>query len=295
MEVEGFRLSYSPGMSLGVRQGTEGTYMYEGREVFQNAPLELVAAEVRFTYVPGLNRDEAREKFAEALRDMVPVASLDRIQNVTIGEDQPPKVETDSQFRLMDRTSTLSVVLQPARLVVETTAYPQFERFRETLFRAIKALPAQQIGAVGRIGLRYIDEIRVPSEINGVRDWIGWIDSRLLAALGVQEKPVAKSLQGLIHYDWGDRRFLNFRFGAFPAGSALSMGKLKRRDRPRGPFFLLDLDSYWESGEEIEPFEVDQVVGILDDLHTPAGEVFVASITDKIREEVFRERRTDKP
>lgn len=268
---------------------TKGHIVYERREVFANAPLELVAAELRFSYTPSLTSDNAREEFARVLRDLVPVSRLEQLHTFTLVPGSGPKLSAEDMFRLTDRKSTLSVSLQASRLVVETTDYPQFEEFRNVIERAVGALvDRHDIGGLERVGIRYIDEVRVPGRIDSAQDWSSWVDDRLIASLDM-EPLSAKSFQAIVEYVVGEDAYVNFRFGAIEAGSAISSSVLRRRDESkRGPYFLLDIDSYWESSEQIYPFKADAVIATLNRLHEPAAKIFVSSITDRLRAEVLR-------
>ena len=65
-------------------------------------------------------------------------------------------------------------------------------------------------------------------------------------------------------------------------------GELKRPTPVPGPFFLLDIDSFWMPGEGDSEFDVDGLMAISDDLHTPVRELFENLITEELREEVLR-------
>jgi uncharacterized protein (TIGR04255 family) len=268
--------------------------MYAGREVFPNPPLELVVAEIRFSYVPTFARTEAHERFTRLLADLAPVAALDSIQTVTVGPDTSPTVENERQLRLLNRESTVAVALKPDRLGVETTDYPQFAGFRDLARRAVEATSTvHELPGVERIGLRYIDEIRIPAPVRTVRDWRGWIDERLLASADIyKDQPVAA--QGVLQYRPDDRCRLTFRFGAASGPGVLARGTLRRRPRQRsGPYFLLDIDSFWQAGDETPQLSTDEILEVIERLHQPTGQIFASAITEKLRSEVLRLEGSD--
>lgn len=264
--------------------------MYDGREVYANAPLELVAAEIRFTFVPSLARSEAREAVSHALRDLTPVPKLEKFHTFSLSEDGPPVQATEEQFRLLNRENTLSIVVEPQRLVIETTRYTDFEGFRDVIARAVEAVGEKQsIAGVERVGLRYIDEVRIPTPVNTARDWRGWIDDRLLSSLEIRPENSAEMIQVVTQYSTGPERHLRFRYGSVDGPSIVGGGVLKvRKKHTAGPYFLLDMDSFWESSDHIPDFEYSAVMDIVDGLHLPTGETFSASITEKLKEEVLR-------
>ena len=55
-----------------------------------------------------------------------------------------------------------------------------------------------------------------------------------------------------------------------------------------GPFFLLDIDSFWQPSEVSPTLELNSVLGELDELHMPVREMFESLITEKLRKEVLR-------
>ena len=272
-----------------------GGPLYAGREVYANAPLELVAAEIKFTYVPSLARDRGRESFAGELRDLTPVPKLEKFHTLSFGPTNEGTQGEQEQFRLLNRDSTLSVVLDPQRVVIETTRYSSFDDFRVIVDRAVGALAQNHdIAGVERIGLRYIDEIRVPVEIKSARDWYGWVDDRLLAALDVRPDDLAETLQTVIEYRTQNERILRFRFGSINGPSLVGDEPLrKRRKYAPGPYFLLDLDSFWQATEQTPAFDGTEVMRIIDSLHLPTGETFAASITEQLKTHVLRKDARD--
>ncbi|XTZ13756.1 TIGR04255 family protein [Micromonospora echinospora] len=283
-------------MRTSARVSMQGGTLYDGREVYASAPLELVAAEIRFTFVPSLARNEAREAVSDALRDLTPVPKLEKFYTFSLTKDDPPTPTTKEQFRLLNRENTLSIVVEPQRLVVETTEYNNFEGFRKVVARALQAVTEKQnIAGVERVGLRYVDEVRIPAPVTTARDWRGWIDERLLSSLEIRPDNPAESIQAITQYSTGPERHLRFRYGSVRGPSIVGGdGSLKtRKKHPPGPYFLLDIDSFWQSSDQIPTFEYEAVMEIVDGLHLPTGEIFSASITEKLKEEVFRKGDRD--
>ncbi|BCI91734.1 hypothetical protein NIIDMKKI_69400 [Mycobacterium kansasii] len=61
--------------------------------------------------------------------------------------------------------------------------------------------------ALVRVGLRYIDEVRVPEPITDVRAWAKWIDDGIIRPLTIGPDDVAvRNVQGLVTFDLGDGR-----------------------------------------------------------------------------------------
>src|SRR5665647_379627 len=84
------------------------------------------------------------------------------------------------RFTMRDRT--LSVAITGASLTVETTRYRQYLDFRSVVARVFDAA-AELLNpdGIARVGMRYIDEIRVPGiEAERPSAWRDWIDPSLL-------------------------------------------------------------------------------------------------------------------
>ncbi len=265
--------------------------MYAGREVFPNSPLEYVAAEVRYPYSPRLRQQDVRDAILVELEDLVPILrSQQRLRMSGIAGGAVSQ-ELDQFTRAFNRASTLAVAVTANTLTVDTTTYEEFPAFRSVLDRCVSALDKHASpAAVERVGLRFINEVRVPSAITNVRDWHGWITDGLVDVAALNPDHEAVSLEGAVVYTTGEHRSLTFRFVAAPAGSMIGNEPLKRRrPSPDGPFFALDLDSFWQPPVEASPaWAVETIMAVLDQLHEPIGATFQSAITSKLRDTVLR-------
>jgi uncharacterized protein (TIGR04255 family) len=265
--------------------------MYEGREVFPNSPLEYVAAEVRYPYAPRLRQQDVRDAILAELEDLVPILRPHQRLRMSGIAGGPVSQELDQVTRAFNRASTLGVAVTTNALTVDTTSYEEFPSFRSILDRCVSALDKHASpAAVERVGLRFINEVRVPAAITNVRDWHGWITNALVDAAAVNPDHEAMNLEGVVVYTTGEHRSLTFRFAAAPEGSMIGNEPLKRqRPSPEGPFFALDLDSFWQPPLEASPaWAVEMIMAVLDQLHEPVGATFQGAITDKLRDTVLR-------
>jgi uncharacterized protein (TIGR04255 family) len=99
-----------------------------------------------------------------------------------------------------------AVTFRRDAIAVETTRYVQYERFRDVAALAIGARQAvDPVDGVDRLGLRYIDEIRVPDIGVAPVGWEPWVDASLLgpAAAGAKLGVAAAQLQGAVLFDMG--------------------------------------------------------------------------------------------
>lgn len=264
--------------------------MYGGREVYPNAPFQFVVAEIRFPYAPRLRQQDTLDRVQIALEPLVPIRQVDQVVNVRIGPGESSGQTSEHIIRLLNRAATCSVSFQTEAIRVETTHYEEFSRFLDLITATVRAVADEHaVPAVSRLGLRYIDEIRVPEQIKDVRDWEHWVSTDLVKIPGPRDLPVRQH-QGLVQYETGDDTALRLQFSARDGASVIADGPLKRRGPVEaGPFFALDIDSFWDarSPEKALDFDAVQIETTLTRLHRPTGEVFQRALTDRLRE-LFR-------
>lgn len=265
--------------------------MYPNREVFSNAPLALVTAEIRFTDSPRLRRQETLDSLAIALEERYPFSTPQTQTEVTfdVGNLKPgvlPQFEQQRRVVLTNSTKTESVTITPSSFICETTAYREFDDFRMGVTAVCEALISASVRpALVRVGLRYFDEVRVPEPITDVRAWSKWIDDSVLGpvTIGPDDVP-ARITQGLVTFDLGDGKGLNFQYAALNQPPVVQPQFLNRQHFESGPFFVLDLDGYRDFIEQdAVRLDTDEVTNVLTAVHDPAGAVFQRAITEDAR------------
>ncbi len=260
--------------------------MYPNREVFPNPPLALVAAEIRFTDAARLRQQKTKDEVTIALEERFPFAELLQRADLNLTLGDAPQIQERLGVVLKSTNSTETLTIMSESLTYETTAYDSFEELLEAVAAACEALVAARVRpAVQRVGLRYIDEVRVPEPLTDVRQWGKWIDDRLIGPLAVgPENFPATTTQSVSTYDLGEGRGLNFRFAALNQGPIVVPQFLKRPPIESGPFFVLDFDGFHDfSGQEAVPLSSEVVRESLSTVHVPCGTAFQRSITDEAR------------
>lgn len=275
-------------------------YPSEDREIYPSAPLSFVAFELTFPPVLAL-QDEAvkREVFAR-LREILPIPAAAplsvggfSVQLSAAGAQGAPMgpgaLGSPPGLRMLNRDRTASVTITPQSLLVETSAYGRFERFRDDLISEALATLGQVevVPGMQRIGLRYIDEIRIEG-VEQPADWTPYIDGSLHGPIGLLESP-ARVTQGLVEYGVADQRQLVLRYGATTGWAVDPNGPLRLSTNDAGAFFLLDIDSFWSASPELLPeYSHETALHLCNELHKPIRQLFEASITDKLRNDVLR-------
>jgi len=267
--------------------------VYPNREIFPHAPLALVAAEIRFTDAARLRQQQTKDAVAIALEERFPFAeSLKRAEvnlNLIPGGGQP-QIQERLGVVLKNANSTESLTIMSESLTYETTAYTNFEQLLEAVSAACDALTEAKVQpAVQRVGLRYIDEVRVSEQVTDVRQWSTWINGQLIGHLdaGPEAYP-ATGLESVSTYDLGGGKGLNIRFAALNQGPVVVPQFLKRPAISSGPFFVLDFDGFHDfTSLDAVPLSSRVVLESLSAVHIPCGMAFQRSITDEARQ-LFR-------
>ena len=269
---------------------------------FRNPPLVLTVLEIRYPEIAGGLTDNAAASMKEAVRDSLPimVSQIEQQVGVPIETPAPLQVTQRSAPRFCTRDQATALVVRHDALVLETAAYAGWvEHFRPLALQVTEAL--ERICApdgVLRIGLRYIDEIRVPGAGDDPEDWDGYITPQLLATAAAELRPAgmnATAWQGRIHYQTDDSCALTVRYGPQSGHAVDPEGPTRRKSmHPPGPYFLLDSDAFWTSELEIPEFAADGILERCDRVHRAASDFFKIAVTDKLRIEVF-DRSTDAP
>ena len=128
-------------------------------------PLVLVLCQVRLSPVPQM------ERYIPAIQEVFrrrgfPIERAGKVHQVTFRPSSSTPVQLTEQHRwdYRNKDETWSILLTQDTVILQTTAYTQFEEFVERLQLAVRTVLAEsehdQLGVVHRVGLRYIDVVR---------------------------------------------------------------------------------------------------------------------------------------
>ena len=152
------------------------------REVYTNAPLVYVTCEIRFPLVPRLTADDTLNRLVEQFAGLLPLPATGTVE--WADEDTDDGDETQRFLRFSNRDRTSSVVLTRTSLSIETTSYSEWPEFRSLVMHAIDVVASDaRVAGIERVGLRYIDEIRVPGPITDASQWSDWVAADVLGHL----------------------------------------------------------------------------------------------------------------
>lgn len=254
-------------------------------EVFPNAPLQLVAVEVtcpatELPFDPGL--------FPAVQEVLGGQADTQLAGQVRMSGQPDPDGRVPAEamlFRMTNAARTVSISAWPTSLVVECSEYERFEIFRGLVHSVVDAYAGfRSPSAVTRFGMRYIDEMHVPTPISTVADWAPYVSEMLLAPSALVREAVTSLATGFT-VDLGAHRSLNVRCTTTPGRALSSEGHLRLRPRPDTPALVLDIDAVYEPPQpEQTPVTGEVVASLADGLRAGVRQVFDAVFTEQARD-----------
>lgn len=254
-------------------------------EVYPRPPLVLAALELRHPPAEQLT-DEQRRQVKASLTKVLPIMKSAQQMAFEFGPNgQRQTVEEFPKF--FNRDSTVAVSMRPTSIVIEASSYEHWDAFKAVAEAAVKArISIGPLDGIERIGLRYINEVRVSEPVS---DWAQWVDASLLApSAPVRAGYSQLQWQGGAVYGDGGELQLVLQFGPRD-GFAIGPSELRRVVPVASTgFFLLDVDSFWTPANGTPEFSLTSAMEISDRLHSPVDELFESLITERLREEVLR-------
>ena len=255
-----------------------------------NAPIALVTMEIRHPATDSLTESSSGQ-LKRLLVERLPIERQGQDVAWGMGAGGSPTPTAERFVRYVNRDNTLAASMKSQAIVIETTNYTTFEALCDIAMRVVDAR-AQVSSLVGveRIGLRYVLEIRVPVGGDGRVEWSNWIAEPLLGPQHIA--PAGLSLtewQGAAVYrEPQPGKSMIVRYGP-GTGQALDASYHLRRTLAAqpGPFFLLDIDSFWTPIGSIPEYNRDAVLTTFHDLYEPARTVFQEMLTSRLKDDLL--------
>lgn len=253
--------------------------------IYRSDPLALVLTEIRHPQSPPPERSTLGE-LKTALQQWTPIEDREVMKQINI---ETGEQTTSVSTKLVSRDRRVATTFRPDAMTVEVTDYQGWEKFRALVDALVDA--RQDVAPVDgcfRIGLRYINEIRLPT--GDKPNWAEYVASSLLgphedlAKFGFHSVAEQHALQ-CAGSSPGDA--LTLRYGVANGAVIQSTPALRRRtepSNPAAPFFLIDLDGSWSDSEGAVPeLTRELVVQTLERVHQPIRDIFESLITDDLR------------
>lgn len=252
------------------------------RRIYSQAPLKLVAFQIRFPQVPSLDNVTPLPAITDALREHYPILGPPPVVEVELTPGMAQQRTRGSRF--MNRSRTWSVTLTSEAIAVETSRYLRYELFAEQVEWVLRQVNAiAPLPAVTRLGLRYIDEIDIEG-VDELEHWRPWINKDLLVG-GLLDGYRTHDYLATVTLGVDALRRMVIRYGRVSQPVVEPNGVLRIDNNPQGPYFLLDIDSFWEpSADKYLEFNTEEVFDVCLELHDPVRDIFERAITPALRE-----------
>jgi len=220
----------------------------------RDPPLARVLAQIRFTPVLAVARDDFVASFQEALSDRQPIAVAREEYAVVIppGGAAPAQSTPTRVWRFSTEDGTWSTTLTPGFVALETTDYQTHEGFFEVL-RAVLEATAEHVRPhnVERVGIRYIQRLVDANDLDRLCDLI---TPRVLGVVPDSWRPDDALTFLLTHARYAqDTDNLTARWGVLPPG----VGVDPLVEPTTTSSWLLDIDSF---GEAALRFDVEDTM-----------------------------------
>lgn len=262
--------------------------------LYSSDTLRFVAAEVRYPPADQFS-SEVPTDLRRRIEAQFPILESATQLTVTVGQiGQPAQAMMIHRFLQRDRLASLSISRDAVTL--ETTAYAQWEVFHRLFVSMVDAIEeTNRPAGVTRVGLRYIDEVRLPDPPADPQGWRGWLDDRVVGPFLITDGARAPD-QGTIVLQFGTAPGYLTVLRAAPVASGRAVqeeGPLRVPFRtPDTAYFLLDTDASWADPSRLVPeFRAGDISQTLEELHRPCHALYESVITDRLRREVLTQPR----
>lgn len=259
-------------------------------EVYPSAPVVLVALEARHPDAAPLTPGEQSE-IKRLLASTFPLPQPAQNRTITQTNGGPPTVIDEVIPRFATRDQTTAVTYGTQAIAIESTRHQSFEHLSGLVRLVVETRQSvAPVEGLLRLGLRYINEIRVPDAHDDPARWGQWVAPGLMGPVpeATELGLMAEQWQGVTVFDRGDGRQVLLRYGPREGFAVGPGGPLQRATPPPGDFFLLDIDSFWMPTGDVPEFLPDVIETLCLDLHEPVSGLFEALITERLRTEVLR-------
>lgn len=261
------------------------------RPPYPSAPLRFVAFEVQFGLTPTLATPDGQAALYESLRETYPISDAQVTMQVTIGPQgavqSPP---TTAELVMINRDRTRSITIGGGALTVQSTVFSDSAEFAVAITEALRAVESAGISASRRVGLRFIDEIRVP-EIERADQWDGLLSPDLIGPVHFADDVdgcEVESSESRLALKIDDDVRAVMRFGPNNGSAVDARGRLRLPLVEEGHFFLLDIDTFWVADEDdLVPFAGTHIIDTYWRLDDASHRLFEHAIEDRARD-LFR-------
>jgi uncharacterized protein (TIGR04255 family) len=244
-----------------------------------NAPLVRVVAQVRFSDILNIKKEEFIADFQEGVRHDYPTLNREESSSITWASGGgPPAVKQDAVWRLTDVTGNWRLSLTHNFVALETQRYESRDDFLDRLRVAVEAVYVSfKPSLARRIGVRYVDRVtgsafdRIAELVK--EEMLGVVKSTFHSEIEhVMTEARCRTLEGQ----------MTIRWGMLPAGKTHDTSLVDPTDQNS---WILDLDGFQDLTKDPVGFEVEPIVERSRQLANRAYTFFRWSVTDEFLRE----------
>jgi len=247
-------------------------------------PLKLALAEFKFSKV--MNIESYLPAIQEQLRDTYPLADerSDHTVKILPGD---VKMQEHSRWAFIATDHKSSVEISENAIICYCVEYPGFDVFSEACKRVLSVLhDVVQPALLTRVGIRYSNLMHAePSqriaELVSSDALLPDFADKLGATLHQNNETLIKTQHGQLS--------VRTLYGVNNVTILADIGKIPARvalDTTVSERLILDIDHFWQHDDnEPQPFEVEQAMQTLSNLHDGARKAFWTITTDIARNE----------
>ena len=238
-------------------------------------PLIYVVTQVRFS--PVMSIEKYIPDIQEKLRHKYPWFNQSKVQEFVFQAQGPPNVTFSDRYEFLQGDKRTGVVLMSNSAALHTNKYSNYEVFQEEFAECLSVIHENVgIGFVERIGLRYVDLVKLdPNET-----WADYINPGLLgldaATVGVEQwssqfRCIGKTEAGTLSV-----RYSQSKQPLPPDLMPVTLHYEKEPLEPKEVGTILDFDHY---SEQTRDFQVEAVVSAIGELHDNLDQAFRSAVT----------------
>jgi uncharacterized protein (TIGR04255 family) len=174
-------------------------------------------------------------------------------------------------WNLYNSTKTTKIQIQPRFLTIEQSVYKESSELMSNVDIVVDFIKDFRIQTVNRLGLRYINEIKIEDK-KDLLDWVLYINKGLLGSIDFSQKnkkTIARAM-GMIVFkeDFGN---INFNYGLWNSAYPNAISE---------KVFILDIDAYSKFPLDTEGIKLSEIVK---EYNKGIEAVFESSIEDGLR------------
>lgn len=175
-------------------------------------------------------------------------------------------------WNLFNKDRTIKLQTQPTFLIIEFFKYKDSSELTPNMEIVSKFIKSFNIKTINRLGLRYINEIKIDDK-KDLLDWSSYINGDLLGSISYSQKnkkALARAMGGVVFKeDFGN---INFNYGLWNSAYPNIVTE---------KIFVLDIDAYSKFPIDTDGLNLEELVK---EYNKAIENIFESSIEDGLRE-----------